>query len=209
MPRLDKELREGESDAESQRVKARRTGDQDDNQRDMNYEANGELYRMNLHDQGENQLNGLQPQYGRDQQTMRFRDEMNRAQDLQDGRFEVEPPLYRRISLQVPEEQENTDSSRDPSTDNGESSGNSHEEAQQWSDTEDTNGSVPMETNDESQKEVSCRVTWCEQVGKRYGLCWAHGGVKKCCHRNCPKIALEPGEFCSIHDRQVSTSTFF
>ncbi|KAG1699533.1 hypothetical protein DVH05_012943 [Phytophthora capsici] len=184
MPRLDKELREGESDAESasQRVKARRTGDGAgnqylvaDNQRDMNYEANGELYRLNLHAQGENQLNGLQPQYGRDQQTMRFQEEMNRAQDLQNGRFEVEPPLYRRTRLQPPEEQDNVDSSRDPSTDNGESSGNSHEEAQQWSDTEDTN---PMETNDESQREVPCRVTWCEQVGKRYGLCWAHGGGK-------------------------------
>ncbi|KAK1945298.1 hypothetical protein P3T76_003831 [Phytophthora citrophthora] len=175
-------------------------GDQavDDNQQDtvMNY-------RMSLQ---EDQLNGLQPQCSRDQLAMhrRFQDEMDR----------VESPVYRQMlantSLRTPEEdkgQENTDTSRDPSTDNGESSGNSHEEVQQWSDTEDTNR-VMLEMNDEGQEEIPCRVSWCEQTGKRYGLCWAHGGVKKCCHRNCPKIALDNGEFCSIHEDEISASTF-
>ncbi|KAL3661404.1 hypothetical protein V7S43_013607 [Phytophthora oleae] len=234
MPRLDKELNGGASDAEPAthrvtRHKAQRAGRSDgtgqpavaDNQDAvMNYEACGQPYRMSLQVRAEDQLNGLEPQYSRDQRTMhrpvsrRFQDEMNMAQAWQDERYEVESPVYRRTlanaSSRTPEEdreQENTDSSRDPSTDNGESSGNS-QEAQQWSDTEGTNRPLSTETNDESQREIPCRVSWCEHAGKRYGLCWAHGGVKKCCHRNCPKIALDTSEFCSIHEREVSASTF-
>ncbi|KAE8987278.1 hypothetical protein PR003_g22931 [Phytophthora rubi] len=106
-------------------------------------------------------------------------------------------------------EQERTDTSLDPSTDNGDSSANTSLEAQQWSDSEGNNRqSSAGEIGRESQGDVPCRVSWCEHAGKRYGLCWAHGGVKKCCHRNCPKIALITSEFCSIHEREVSTSTF-
>jgi hypothetical protein len=39
-------------------------------------------------------------------------------------------------------------------------------------------------------------------------LCLLPPPVKKCCHRNCPKIALATGEFCSIHEREISATTF-
>ncbi|EGZ16200.1 hypothetical protein PHYSODRAFT_354873 [Phytophthora sojae] len=106
-------------------------------------------------------------------------------------------------------EEDKTDTSRDPSTDNGDSSGNNSLEPQQWSEAEGNNR--PSSAGDlgrENQGDVQCRVSWCEHVGQRYGLCWAHGGVKKCCHRNCPKIALATGEFCSLHEREVSANSF-
>ncbi|KAG6611332.1 putative phosphoserine aminotransferase [Phytophthora cinnamomi] len=111
-------------------------------------------------------------------------------------------------SVAVDKDQERTDTSRDPSTDNGDSSGNNSLEVQQWSDTDGNNRPASAsETGTEGQGDVPCRVSWCEHAGKRYGLCWAHGGVKKCCHRNCPKIALATGEFCSLHEREVHKET--
>ncbi|KAJ8540686.1 hypothetical protein ON010_g12541 [Phytophthora cinnamomi] len=77
----------------------------------------------------------------------------------------------------VDKDQERTDTSRDPSTDNGDSSGNNSLEVQQWSDTDGNNRPASAsETGTEGQGDVPCRVSWCEHAGKRYGLCWAHGG---------------------------------
>ncbi|KAL4115749.1 hypothetical protein PRIC2_012755 [Phytophthora ramorum] len=116
---------------------------------------------------------------------------------------EAASPVYTRVMAR---REENTD----PSTDNGESSGNS-QETQQWTDTEGNSRPSSAQTTELSgdrQTEVPCRVTWCEHAGKRYGLCWAHGGVKKCCHHSCPKIALATGEFCSIHEREISAGSY-
>ncbi|KAF4137711.1 hypothetical protein GN958_ATG13112 [Phytophthora infestans] len=98
-------------------------------------------------------------------------------------------------------EEDGEQESTDISTDNGESSGSSLEqlEPQQWSEMSPTQ---TAELSGENQGEVPCRVSWCTHAGNLHELCWAHGGVQKCCHRNCPKIALATREFCSVHERK-------
>ncbi|KAG3113021.1 hypothetical protein PI125_g7713 [Phytophthora idaei] len=178
------------------------------NQQDVaiQYGAAVQPLRVNTRLASEGQFSGLQPRsgYSRDLPPLEERRQVatNSAvsrqrghsqddQEWQDVRYDAESEENRDL--------ENTN----PSTGNDESSGNSLE-AQQWS---DTSSAQTAELGGENQGEVTCRVSWCEHPGKRYGLCWAHGGVKKCCHRNCPKIALATGEFCSIHEREISGNT--
>ncbi|KAG7391906.1 hypothetical protein PHYPSEUDO_003112 [Phytophthora pseudosyringae] len=210
----------------------------------MNYD--GLPFRMSTTiSRAEDELNDLQPRYsqelGERRQTamdrgggQRFQDESDVAHEWQD---EGESPVYTRVqSLRNSEEDKELGSTDDPCTDNGESRGSSLE-TQQWSDAEgnDPSSTRTAELSAGDQAEVPCRVAWCEHAGKRYGLCWAHGGgtsfawsfggdkgasltngcarvvgvlVKKCCARNCAKMALATGEFCSIHEREISASTF-
>ncbi|GMF65005.1 unnamed protein product [Phytophthora lilii] len=90
---------------------------------------------------GRSQSPGQRMQY---RAPRRFQDEMNgypnMPQEWQD--FDAQSPVFTRAlagaTPRHPEEDkelENTDTSRDPSTDNGDSSGNNSLEAQQWSDT--------------------------------------------------------------------------
>lgn len=83
---------------------------------------------------------------------------------------------------------------------------------------------VTVSTSSPHERQATCRVSWCSQPGKRFGLCWTHGGgsyglldrpsrvgiqveltgpvfvsVKRCCESNCVRVALETSEFCSFH----------
>jgi hypothetical protein len=83
---------------------------------------------------------------------------------------------------------------------------------------------VSASTSNPPERQATCRVSWCSQPGKRFGLCWTHGGgvwcppgrrqgvgiqieltgtmfviVKRCCESNCARVALETSEFCSFH----------
>ncbi|DBA00139.1 TPA: hypothetical protein N0F65_000462 [Lagenidium giganteum] len=69
----------------------------------------------------------------------------------------------------------------------------------------ETDGAAADDASD-SSREPACRVKWCTRPGKRFGLCWAHGGVKKCCHNGCRKVAI-PGEFCAVHERGITMGT--
>ncbi|TDH67475.1 hypothetical protein CCR75_008236 [Bremia lactucae] len=79
----------------------------------------------------------------------------------QDGRYEME-------SLCNPD-QESEQEKTNRTMNNGERRETSYEE--QWRDASlapTANGYV---------LEIACRVEWCYQVGKRFRLCWAHGGA--------------------------------
>ncbi|ETI39787.1 hypothetical protein L917_13973 [Phytophthora nicotianae] len=176
-----------------------------DSQQDviMRYGAAVQPLRVNTRLAPEGQFNGLQPrtEYTRDLPPLQERRQVAtyHAVSRQREHFQDDHE-WQDVEYDAESEEDGEQENADPST---ESSGNSRE-AQHWS---DTSSARTGELDDESQGEVSCRVSWCEQPGKRYGLCWAHGGVKKCCHGNCPKIALPTGEFCSTHEREISGNT--
>ncbi|KAL7692803.1 hypothetical protein Plhal304r1_c005g0019111 [Plasmopara halstedii] len=144
--------------------------------RAINYNIHAQNYRR-PYMTSETQFNDLSTSYSRVRNVSRTSQvEMN----WHDGRYEME-------TLCNPEEETQ-----------GKRSGLSKPffEAQHLSDI----ASLSTTNHDgETERENSCRVTWCKLTRKRYGLCWAHGGVQKCCHRNCSKIATDTSDFCSIH----------
>ncbi|KUF95233.1 NFX1-type zinc finger-containing protein 1 [Phytophthora nicotianae] len=141
----------------------------------MRYGAAVQPLRVNTRLAPEGQFNGLQPrtEYTRDLPPLQERRQVAtyHAVSRQREHFEDDHE-WQDVEYDAESEEDGEQENADPST---ESSGNSRE-AQHWS---DTSSARTGELDDESQGEVSCRVSWCEQPGKRYGLCWAHGGEKE------------------------------